>query len=109
MSSVDFGVPDFCSLISEPDTWANLCFPMRHVSQLGAWFNRGPSSEALIFLAAGEGKSPTHNPTHNSWCLVRLTGILAVPACLLSCCKTYSRSAVTAEAGGSVHPGPTIR
>jgi hypothetical protein len=37
MSSVDFGVPDFCFLIS-PDTCANGCFPKRRVSQLGAWF-----------------------------------------------------------------------
>ena len=29
MSSVDFGVPDFCFWISDPDTCANLCFPMR--------------------------------------------------------------------------------
>jgi hypothetical protein len=34
MSSVDFGVPDFCFLISEPcETCVNLCFPMRRVAQ----------------------------------------------------------------------------
>src|SRR5215469_2661345 len=41
-------------------------------------------------------------------CLVRLTLRLAVPACLLSCCKTYSRRAVTAEAAGSSPVVPAI-
>src|SRR5262249_11774587 len=41
-------------------------------------------------------------------CLVRLTLRLAVPACLLSCCETYSRSAVTAEAAGSSPVAPAI-
>ena len=30
----------------------------------------------------------THNPTHKMRCLVRLARCLAVPACLLSRCKT---------------------
>src|SRR6266403_1468138 len=37
-------------------------------------------------------KSSTHNPTQNLNGLVCLAPRLAVPACLVSCCKTYSRS-----------------
>src|SRR2546430_10256178 len=33
-------------------------------------------------------KISTHNPTHKIRCLVRLTRLLAVPACLLSRCNT---------------------
>ena len=38
----------------------------------------------------------THNPAHKMGCLVRLALRLAVPACVVSCCKTHSRSALTA-------------
>ena len=34
---------------------------------------------------------PTHNPTHRMRCLVRLARSLAVPACLVSCCKSQKR------------------
>jgi hypothetical protein len=33
-------------------------------------------------FARNSSNFPTHNPTHSIRCLVRLTGILAVPACL---------------------------
>jgi len=31
-----------------PDTWANLCFPMRRVSQLDAWFSKIGFPEQLL-------------------------------------------------------------
>src|SRR5260370_176709 len=59
-------------------TCTNLCFPCAAYRSRVHGLTEVQVRKGLIFLAAGEGKSPTHNP----WCLVRLTGILAVPAFL---------------------------
>jgi hypothetical protein len=50
----------------------------------------------------------THNPTHKMRRLVRLTLRLAVPARLVSCSRTYSRNAVTAEVASSSLVVPAI-
>ena len=61
MSSVDFAVPDFCFLISEPLTPALFMLPMRAYRSRVHGLTEVQVRKALIFLAAGEGKSPTHN------------------------------------------------
>jgi|GEM_PF-6004008 hypothetical protein len=53
----------------------------RRVSQLVHGLTEVQVRKGLIFLAVGEGKSPTHNPTHIRGAL-HVTGILTVPAFL---------------------------
>ena len=43
------------------------------------------------------GNKTDHNPTHKNECLICLPRILAVLRGLVSCCKTYNRSPVTAD------------
>jgi hypothetical protein len=52
---------------------------------------------------------PTHNPTHNLRCLVRLAGTLAVPAVLYVVLKPNHAPLIRARSVVQVHPGPPFK
>src|SRR6266404_3182749 len=91
MRAVIFRYPPHTRIFLSADFW------LRHRRQAETWitpqYGRRTSfkSDSIGCDSQYEESNvraifPTHNPTHNSCSLVRLTGILAVPAVL--CCKT---------------------
>jgi hypothetical protein len=72
---------------------------------------KATSGKELILLGVWKGEFPTHNPTHSTRPLVRFSAAYAAfgsPRTLVSCCKTYNRAAVTAEAASSSLAVPAI-
>jgi hypothetical protein len=54
------------------------------------------------------GLFPTHNPTHNIRCLVRLPRILAVPTALKVVVKPDHAALIKGEVGGSRRRRPLL-